>query len=178
MWWAPPKGTHFWGRKLLLLEQKKHQRQCVNDDPMIPSSFLSSTGNTYGLLSTLKSSIKSDRSTCQIWEDGRLAPPWGVTWNGCFVKQPKFHVWFIKTKNPLMFFFENPLFCYLSTTSSLCEMFVPFLWKRINKISRVFVVLLHIQPAKVFVDLCKKESFPTVDGRNLAPPGMVLNPCV
>jgi len=40
---------------------------------------------------------------------------------------------------------------------------------------------VHIQPAKVFVGLCKKEAFPTVDGSFEIPRpttlGIVLNPC-
>ena len=79
------KAPIFVGRKLLLLEQKKHQGQCVNDDPMIPSSFLSSTGNTYTYtnprsvnrniwpMSTLKSCSLFDRSTCHSlrgWTSG------------------------------------------------------------------------------------------------------------
>ena len=76
---------HFCWKNITSLRAKKHQGQCVNDDPMIPSSFLSSTGNTYTStnprsvnrniwpMSTLKSCSLFDRSTCHSlrgWTSG------------------------------------------------------------------------------------------------------------
>ena len=178
MWWAPPKGTHFCWKKITSLRAKKHKGQCVNDDPMIPSSFLSSTGNTYTYtnprsvnrniwpMSTLKSCSLFDRSTCHSlrgWTSG-TAIRGNLEWMMLCrtTKVPRLDTFgSLKPKkihrNVL---FWKSLFCYLSTTSSfsLCEMFVPIELAK-NQQNPVFIVPLHIPPPKVFVGLCKMNPF-------------------
>lgn len=133
---------------------------------MIPSSFLSSTGNTYTYtnprsvnrniwpMSTLKSCGLFDRSTCHSlrgWTSG-TAIRGNLEWMMLCrtTKVPRLDTFgsLKPKKSTEMFFFENPCFVTFQPRARLAyvKCLSQLNWQRINKIqSLLFLCISHLQ---------------------------------